>query len=67
LRRCPLERGEVWQVDALPSPLAGQAPPQEESPWAIVIVGQASQELVGLEVFESAPKPGDVWDFLSSC
>ena len=54
LRRCPQERGEVWQVDAMPSPVAGQDRPEEESPWAVVIVGRASQELLGLEVFESA-------------
>ena len=54
LRRCPQERGEVWQVDAMPSPVAGQDKPEEESPWVVVVVGQASQELLGLEVFESA-------------
>jgi hypothetical protein len=65
LRRCPQERGEVWQVDTMPSPVAGQGRPEEGSSWVVVVVGRASQELLDVEVFDSQPKPGDVWDYLT--
>lgn len=64
LRRYPQQRGEVWQVDAVPGPVAEQHG-TNETPWAILIVDQSSQELLGLEVFDSAPKPGDLWDYLT--
>jgi tetratricopeptide (TPR) repeat protein len=65
LRRCPQERGEVWQVDIMPSPVADQGRPEKGLPWVVVVVGRASQELLDMEVFDSQPKPGDVWDYLT--
>jgi tetratricopeptide (TPR) repeat protein len=65
LRRCPQERGEVWQVDTMPSPVAGQPRPEKESPWVVVVVGRGSQELLDMEVFDSQPKPAEVWDYLT--
>lgn len=64
LRGCPQERGEVWQVDAMPSPAASQSRPGEELPWVVVIIGRASQKMLGFEVFDSQPAPADVWDYL---
>jgi tetratricopeptide (TPR) repeat protein len=65
LRRCPQERGEVWQVDTMPSLVAGQSRPDKGSPWVVMVVGRGSQELLDVEVFDSQPKPDDVWDYLT--
>jgi hypothetical protein len=64
LWRCPQERGEVWQVDALPNATAGQGEAGTGTPWTLFIVGWASHELLNLEVFDSQPKPGELWDYL---
>ena len=64
LRGCPQERGEVWQVDTIPSQEVGPCPSDEALPWMIVIVGCASQELFGLEILEAEPTPGDVLDYV---
>ncbi len=65
LQRYPQERGEVWQVDAMPSPAPSQSGSGEESPWVVMVVGRASHEMLGFEVFDSKPQPADVWDFLT--
>ena len=31
----------------------------------VVVVGRASQEMLGFEVFDSQPEPADVWDYLT--
>ncbi len=65
LRRCPQERGEVWQVDTMPGPVADQSTSEEGSPWLVVVVGRDSRQLLDMEVFDAEPKPGDVWDYLT--
>jgi hypothetical protein len=60
LRRCPQDETEVWQVDALRNPEAGQEVPDGEEPWAVVIVGRTSQSLLGLEIFDAEPKAQEV-------
>lgn len=65
LQRCPQERGEIWQVDAMSSSADGQSDSEEESPWVVVVVGRASQEILGFEVFDSQPEPAAVWDHLT--
>jgi tetratricopeptide (TPR) repeat protein len=74
LRACPQEQDEVWQVDALPVLAAGQGEPEDDlqceqeegAPCVLVAVGRASGELIALEPLVSEPKPGDLWDFLTS-
>ncbi len=65
LRRCPQERGEVWQVDAIPSSGARQGTSGEALPWIVMIVSRASEEVLGLTAFDSPPRPGDVWEYLT--
>jgi tetratricopeptide (TPR) repeat protein len=65
LLRLPQERGEVWEVDAMSSQTSGGGQAGEEFPWTIMIVSRASRELLCLEVFDSQPLPGDVWDCLT--
>ncbi len=65
LRGLPLERGEVWQVDVIPMSADAQSMSGEDTSWLIVVVSRASQEMLGFDVSEAEPKPGDVWDFLT--
>jgi tetratricopeptide (TPR) repeat protein len=65
LLRLPQERGEVWEVDAMSSQTVGGGQAGEGSPWTIMIVSRASRELLCLEVFDSQPQPGEVWDCLT--
>ena len=65
LLRLPQERGEVWEVDAMPSRTVGGGQAGEGSRWTVVIVARASHELLCLEAFDSKPQPGGVWDCLT--
>ncbi|MCC6125258.1 MAG: hypothetical protein IT426_09870 [Pirellulales bacterium] len=65
LLRCPQERGEAWQVDVVPFPIPAQSGSGTDSPWVVMVVGRAGQELLAMEPFEDRPKPGDLWDFLA--
>ena len=58
LRGCPQEPGEVWQVDAIPSP-------GPEDSWAVVIFDATDQILLDLDVFESEPSPAEAWDYIT--
>jgi tetratricopeptide (TPR) repeat protein len=64
LLRLPQERGEVWQVDVLPSQPAGGGETGDESRWTVMIAGRASHELLGLDILDSQPKAVEVWDYL---
>ena len=65
LLRLPQERGEVWQVDAMPLSAPGDdLPSEEEAGWAVLIVGRTSRELLGIEPLDGEPKPADVWEYL---
>jgi hypothetical protein len=59
------QQDEVWQVDAMPSPTVGGGQAEKAPCWTIVIASRASNELLGLEICDSQPQPGEVWDCLT--
>jgi tetratricopeptide (TPR) repeat protein len=62
LLRLPQERGEVWQVDAIPSERAEEGQAQQPAHWALVIVSRTSHELLGLELRDDKPTAAEIWN-----
>ena len=65
LLRLPQQEDEVWQVDAMPTQTVDGGQAEKRASWTIAIASRASHELLCLEVFDSQPRPGDVWDRLT--
>ncbi|MGA2616370.1 MAG: hypothetical protein ABSF26_02095 [Thermoguttaceae bacterium] len=65
LLRLPQQRGEAWQVDAMPSHTFGEGQAAEGSHWTVAIISSASHELLCLDVLDAQPQPADVWDYLT--
>jgi tetratricopeptide (TPR) repeat protein len=59
LRACPQE-DEIWQVDAIPSPLAEEGDADDETPWLVLIVGRDSREMLSCEPFMFKPSPAEL-------
>ena len=64
LLRLPQERGETWQVDVMPNRATAGEQVEESSTWTLLIVSQLTHELIGVEILDAPPKPGEAWNYL---
>lgn len=59
------QQDEAWQVDAAPSATGSSGEGEAASGWTVLVASRAGRQLVCLEVLDSQPRPGDVWDVLT--
>jgi tetratricopeptide (TPR) repeat protein len=64
VRRCPQE-DEVWQVEAIRSPLAEEGDSDEDTPWLVLIVERDGREMLSCEPFLSKPTPTELLNHIA--